>query len=163
MALAASHSWFAKQQKSSRATTWESKPQSGITKSSLPSSTSTSTDQDREGTPWPAEVHQGYKCSTLANRLVTFGHVSASLVSPLVLQLISGKQRKSLYHKNAAPKAPLWLLFVKMVGKTNFRLLIKIPQQLADAEFPFLHSPQPGIQLLIMTGSKGRNSQTVAQ
>lgn len=43
-----------------------------------------------------------------------------------------------------------------MAVKTNFWLLIKIPQQLADDVFPSLPSPQPGFQLLIMTGSKGK-------
>lgn len=41
-----------------------------------------------------------------------------------------------------------------MAGKTNFQLLIKILQQLADAEFPSKHFPQPGIQLLILISSK---------
>lgn len=54
-----------------------------------------------------------------------------------------------------ALKAPLKLFCEEMAGKINIWLQIKIPQQLADAEFPSSPSPQPEILFLIMICSKG--------
>lgn len=105
--------------KSSRATAWESKPQSEITRSSLPSFTPTSTDQDRDGTPWPAGEHQGNKCSTLAKSLVTFGPISTLLVSPLALQLISAWQKNTFYHKKFYPKSPIIVIMCKDGWQNN--------------------------------------------
>lgn len=109
-------------------------------RSSMPIFTPTCTDLDSDGTPWPAwsKAANAQPCVSLI--------VSSTLMgSPSASQLISVGQKNPLYNKNAALKAPSWLLCARMEGKTNVWWPIKIPQQLTEAKFPSWPSPQSGL------------------